>query len=413
MVTKKLEDYVIDIGPMGPIGESEALILRVTRNCPWNRCLFCSVYKDKKFGYRSVAEIKRDIDAVKRIEELIEATRKEYGLDEIIEPEAISNIISQRYSEIYGREPDNFTTENYFARLSLRNVLNWLIYGKKRVSLQDANALIMKPDELIEVLKYLKKTFPTIDIITSYARSKTCAQRSIKELEGLKEAGLSWLFVGIESGCDEVLKFMQKGVTAAEHIKGGQKVMEAGINMAAFVMPGLAGKNPELAEKHVSDTVRVLNEIKPTEVRIRSLAILEDSPLYPLWKSGEFEAPDDEQMIDEIEMIIKNLNFDCIFETLQMTNVLFNIRGRLSVEKPKMLASITAYKAKPALTRLNFRLDRYLYGGYLDFTEARGRYDSQLGELIKEAELSLEKRSRNAKLKIEQAILGIKSKGIP
>ncbi len=411
--TKRAEDYTIDIGPMGPIGEGEALILRGTRNCPWNRCLFCRTYKNKKFGYRNVPEIKGDIDTVKRIEKLIGITCEEAGWPRIMRPDVIYTLVISSYPEIYGKEDYGLTTENYNARLSLSNVVNWLVRGKRRVFLQDANSLILRPRELIEIMGYLKETFPTIEIITSYARSKTCAQRSLEELEELKEAGLSWLFVGIESGCDEVLEFMQKGVTATEHIEGGQKVMKAGINLAAFIMPGLAGKDGGLAEKHVAETIRVLNEIKPTEVRVRSLTVLEEAPLYQRWQSGEFEAPAEDQMIDEIRMIIENLTFDCIFETLQMTNVLFNIRGRLSVEKPKMLAQIASYKTMPHLEKLRFRLDRYLYGGYLDFVKVWGKFDSQLRELVEKAELSLEEGSTDAELRTEEAIFAIKSKGIP
>jgi len=415
METRELNDYAIDIGPMGPIGEGEALILRATRNCPWNRCLFCPTYKNSKFAYRSVPEIKRDIDTVKRIEELVRDaswTSWSIGFGGRINREVIQEVI-YGHPEIYGRDNYSLTPENYIARRSLSNVVNWLIYGKRRVFLQDANSLIIRSGELTEVLKYLKETFPIIETITSYARSKTCAQRSLKELEELKEAGLSWLFVGIESGCDEVLKFMQKGVTGEEHIEGGQKVIQAGINLAAFVMPGLAGKDEELAEKHISETIKVLNEIKPTEVRIRSLAILESSPLYGRWESGEFEAPTEEQMIEEIQLLLENLNFDCIIETFQMTNVLFNIRGRLSARKEELLTKIAQYKAMLPMERLKFRLNKYLHGGYLDFVEEWGKFDFQLSQLIQEAIASLEKGSPDAETKTEQAIFAIKSKGVP
>jgi hypothetical protein len=406
-------NYIIDIGPMGPIGEGAALILRVTRNCPWNKCLFCPTYKGKKFGHRDVEEIKRDIDAVKRIENLIKATFEEIGWPGIIKPAIVNMIMIRSYPEIYNKDDYDLPPENYAARLTLSNVVNWILYGQKRVFLQDANSLFMNPDKLIEVLRYLKATFPTIEIITSYARSKTCAQRSPEELKELCKAGLSWLFVGIESGCDEVLKYMKKGVNSREHIEGGKKVMAAGINLADFVMPGLAGNNGQLAEKHVLETIRVLNEVKPTEVRIRSLAVLIDSPLYLRWESGEFKAPTEDQMIDETGMIIKNLNFDCTIETLQMTNVLFNLREELSAEKEKILANIASYKALPPIERLRFRLNRCLSDGYLDFVKGWGKFDSQLSRLIEEAKESLEKESPDAEMKTEQAIFAIKSKGIP
>ena len=408
MNPERFADYCIDIGPMGPIGEGEALILRATRNCPWNRCLFCPTYKEKRFELRKVEEIKRDIDTVKRISELIEETSWKIGWAGRIGQEVISEVVLS-HPEIYGREPSDLTPENHTARRTLSNVINWIWYGKRRVFLQDANSLIMRPYELVEVLNYLKTAFPTVEIVTSYARSKTCAQRTPEQLKELRKAGLSWLFVGIESGCDDVLRFMQKGVTAREDIEGGQKVMEAGINLAAFIMPGLAGKDEKLSERHVSETIRVLNEIKPTEVRIRSLAILEDSPLYAKWQAGEFEAPAEDQMVDELKAVIENLNFDCIFETLQMTNVLFNVRGRLSTGKKEMLAKIAQYKAMPLPERLRFRLNRYLYDGYLDYIKV----DAQLYQLIKEAKESLEKGLPEAEKKVEQAIFAIKSKGIP
>jgi len=412
METKEFSDYAIDIGPMGPIGEGEALILRASRNCPWNKCLFCPTYKGRKFVYRNVPEIKRDIDTIKRIAELVEETSWRIGFGGRINREVLQEVI-YAHPEIYGEEDYSLTPENYIARRSLSNVVNWLIYGGRRVFLQDANSLIMRHGELIEVLNYLKETFSTVETVTSYARSKTCSQRTLEQLKELKEAGLSWLFVGIESGCDEVLKFMQKGVTCEEHIEGGQKVMQAGINLAAFVMPGLAGKNGELAEKHVWETIKVLNEIKPTEVRIRSLAVLESAPLYARWESGEFEAPTEEQMIDEMQLLIENLNFDCIIETLQMTNVLFNIRGKLSARKEGLLAKIAQYKAMPLMERLKFRLDKYLYGGYFEFVSEWGKLDSGLSQLIQEAIASLEKESPDAEAKTEQAIFAIKSKGVP
>ena len=86
-------------------------------------------------------------------------------------------------------------------------------------------------------------------------------------------------FVGVESGCDRVLEAMKKGATKREHISGGQKLMASGIKMAAFVMPGLAGEDREMGRRHVADTLDVLNQVRPTEIRVRSLAVLESAPL--------------------------------------------------------------------------------------------------------------------------------------
>jgi len=412
MVTvKRPGNYTIEMGPMGPIGEGESLILRVNRNCPWNQCLFCPVYKGKRFSTRSVEEIKRDIEATRRVCELLNEVSWEMGFTGSIERQVVETLI-RRHPEIYGQYPISVTEEQWLALESLSNIANWLLCGAKRVFLQDANALFMKSKDLVEVLQFLKKSFPTIETITCYARSKTCERKSSEELKELRDAGMSWCFVGIESGCDDVLNYMRKGVKGEEHISGGQKILVSGIRMAAFVMPGLAGSSKELMQRHVYDTLTVLNEVRPTEVRVRSLAILESTPLYTKWEAREFEAPSEDQMIDELRMLLEGLHFDCTIETLQMTNV-FTVKGRLSEKKREMLEQIESYQALPLLERARFLLDRYLYGGYLTFVKSWGKCDLRLNSVTEEAEISFRQRANDVMEKVEKAIFAIKSKGIP
>jgi hypothetical protein len=268
----------------------------------------------------------------------------------------------------------------------------------------------MRAPELIEVIRYLKNCFPSIERITSYARAKTCAQRRLEELKDLHEAGLSRLLIGIESGYDAVLDYMQKGVTAQVHIEGCKKVKESGMTLVTFVMPGLGSRR--WAERHVLETVRVLNEIKPNLIRIRSLAIQEDSPLYEKWQSGEFEAPTDDQMVDEIEQLILNLNCDCYIETGQLTNVLFEIEGYIPEQKEEILEIIRGYKTMSPGERLSFRFRRYL-AYYVPYISDRGILDNQLLQLLEKAKESLGKYSYESEQKIEQAILAIKQRGIP
>lgn len=411
MPETKNEDYVLELGPMGPIGEGAALMLRINRNCPWNQCLFCSAYKGQKFSARGIGEIKRDIDKVRRIADLLESTSREMGLNGWVQPE-VSRRVVQDHPEIYGGDLSGETEDQWLAVRSLTNTANWLMYGARRVFLQDANALFMKPGELIEVLGYLKKSFPTVDTVTTYARSKTCAQRSLGELKELHDAGLSWCFVGVESGCDGVLDSMKKGATQREHISGGEKLMAAGIQMAAFVMPGLAGRDRERSAKHLRDTLSVLNGIKPTEVRVRSLAVLEKAPLYARWQSGEFQAPTDDQMVEELKALVEGINFDCSFESLQMTNVL-TLKGRLPGRKESFLQSIGQYQALDHLERAQFLFNRYCYGGYLDCVESWGKWDSTLQSRVDDCVKSLKNKAPDAMDKVEKAIFSIKSKGIP
>ena len=184
--------------------------------------------------------------------------------------------------------------------------------------------------------------------------------------------------------------------------------------MAAFVMPGLAGGQRALTGTHVTETIGVLNEVRPDEVRVRSLAIIESARLYEKWRSGEFIHPTDDQMIDELERILEDLTFDCVFETLQLTNV-FTMKGRLSAKRATWLADIARYKALSPLERARYRyiLHRYLSDGYLDCVESWGLYGARLQTLIEKAAQSVQARSADAVDKVDRAIFAIKSKGIP
>jgi len=179
------------------------LLIRTTRNCPWNLCKFCygTPYNRERFQLRSVEEVKRDIDAAKAISELIEVIAKKLGgIDwaaRLIDPYFLYN---KSFMELDQNELRNFQ--------SVTNVFNWLRSGARSAFLQDANSLIMRTPDLLEVIIYLKQTFPGLQRITSYARAKTLAQKTktLEELKELRKAGLSRLHVGLETGDDELLK---------------------------------------------------------------------------------------------------------------------------------------------------------------------------------------------------------------
>jgi hypothetical protein len=391
---------------MGAIGEYGSLLLRINRNCPWNRCLFCSTYKGSRFEYRTTDELKRDIDVVEVLANMVNETYHKLGWLEGWDDEFIQTIISDN-PDIY----KNISREEYSSKYySIANVYRWISNGAKDIFIQDADAIIMRTPELIEVLAYLKGKFPTIERVTSYARSKTCLHKSLEELKELHKAGLSRLLVGIESGYDPVLEYMRKGISAEEHIEAGKRVIDSGIKYIAFVMPGLGGRR--WSERHISETARILNEIEPPLIRIRSLAIQENSPLYEKWQSGEFEPPTDDQMVDEIELLIENIDYGCDIETGQLTNILFEIKGALPADRERLLGIIRRYKAMPGIDRLKFKLSRYLRY-YLHWVREMGMVDSQLIQHINEAEESIELCSPDADEKMERAALTIKQKGIP
>jgi radical SAM superfamily enzyme YgiQ (UPF0313 family) len=331
-----MED-TFELGPFRPPSEAFSLLLRLTRNCPWNRCRFCGMYKGQKFELRSVEDIKQDIKAVRRIyDRIIElAWQSGYG-----------GRLKDAARMILNKPPDQ----------SSYNVGLWLYGGGQNVFLQDANSLIMRTHELVEVLHFLKETFPEVNRITSYGRSKTAAKKTLEELVEIREAGLSRLHIGLESGSDTVLKLMDKGVTAAEHIAGGKKVVESGISLSEYVLLGLGGRG--LWREHAIETARVLSEINPGFIRIRTLSVSPGLPMYAGLEDGSFVLENDEEMVEELRLLVENLDCDSNFVSDHINNLLQGVEGKLPHDKEKMLATIEQFQSLPPEERINFRIGR-------------------------------------------------------
>jgi radical SAM superfamily enzyme YgiQ (UPF0313 family) len=185
-------------------------------------------------------------------------------------------------------------------------VFNWLAVGAKTAFLQDANSMIMRTSDMLEVLRYLKETFPSLERITSYARSKTLDKKPLEDLKAIHDAGLTRLHVGLETGDDELLKFVDKGVTAEEHIRGGRKAKEAGFELSEYVMPGLGGR--ERSEGHALNTARVLNEINPDFIRLRPFVTGMGSPIYEDYKKGLFDLTSPHERLRELRTFVENLD---------------------------------------------------------------------------------------------------------
>jgi len=186
-------------------------------------------------------------------------------------------------------------------------VFNWLCFGGKTVFLQDANTLIMPTDQLVEVLIYLKDLFPAIERITSYARAKTIAKKSSRELKDLREAGLTRLHVGLETGDDELLAYVDKGVTSDEHIEAGRKAKEAGFELSLYVMPDLGGR--DMSDQHARNTARVINEIDPDFIRLRPFVPSQNIPMYDDYDKGILKLSSPHERLQEVKTLVENLIF--------------------------------------------------------------------------------------------------------
>ncbi|HQP05483.1 MAG TPA: radical SAM protein [Smithellaceae bacterium] len=273
-------------------GGSASLLLRITENCPWNKCTFCEMYKGHPFGYRPVADVKADIDTVKAISDEIREISIKTGNDGRINREVLQAILSV----------DPYLRENY----CFSSVFNWLYYGGKTAFLQDANSMIMRPGEFVEALQHLRKTLVSLTRVTSYTRSKTLAQRKLEELVAIRKAGLDRIHVGLETGDDEILKIVRKGVASEEQIEGGKKAMAAGFQLSEYWMPDLGGR--ERWRRHAENTARVLSAINPHYIRSRPLVPRQGTGLFEEYEQGRLHISSPHERLEELQVMIENLN---------------------------------------------------------------------------------------------------------
>jgi len=338
MIWPKITERTFEQGPIRPPSEAYSLLIRATRNCPWNRCQFCPVYRGQKFELRPTEDIIKDIETAKAIAEDIKQLACRTGNGSRVKEVAAT---------IYNQSQYNCST---------RNVAVWLWAGGDCAFLQDANSLIMRTPDLIQVIIHLKKSFLELTRITSYARSKTAAKKSVEELQQLKSAGLSRLHIGLESGSDQVLSYMDKGVTADEHIRGGQNVKAAGISLSEYIIPGLGGR--KMTSQHSRETARVLNEINPDFIRVRTLYVRQGMDLWSKIENGDFELQNEDEVIEEVGRIIEELEVTSELKSDHILNLLPELEGKFPEAKQVCLDTIHRYLALPENERLNFRLGR-------------------------------------------------------
>jgi len=391
-------EYCFEMGPIRPPneGRESSLLIRVTRNCPWNRCEFCPTYKGFKFEYRGINQVKADITTVKAIASGLKDASWKTGYGGTISDAVIADFINN-HSELYGKGYVNEDLQQNRLQ-SLINVANWLASGGTTVFLQDADSLIMRTPELVEILDHLKAAFPQIERITSYARARTLSKKTLEELIALHHAGLTRLHVGLESGCDDVLEYVQKGVTAREHVEAGIRVIKAGIELSEYVMPGLGGQS--LSEKHTRDTVAVLNQIKPNFIRLRSLIVRHNTPLHNKLERGEFVPLSDDELIDEVRLLIELLNCSSYLVSDHMSNLLLELEGHLPEDKPRLLETIQRYQATSQTERLKFQLKRRLRS----YLNVYGGLPPEIEQKVQESSDEIDRDSHDAPKKVAETI---------
>ena len=322
MALEKAGKYAFEVGMYRPPSEggSYSLLLRFTRNCPWNKCTFCGMYKHEKFSQRSSEEIKGDIDSIAELITDMQSLSRELGHDRQINRDVVVGMIE--------KEPELDSSHGFVM------VLNWLSSGGKTAFLQDANSLMMPTDKLTDVLKHLRSTFPSLERCTTYARSKTLSRKPQEELAAIRKAGLDRLHVGLETGDDALLKKIKKGVTGEEHVAGGRKAIEAGFQLSEYWMPGLGGK--EAWENHAKNTALVLNGINPHYIRSRPFSPWAGTPIHDEYVKGALTLLSPRETLIELRLLI---------ETLEVTSkVCFDHAGNSWVNRNGRLLFTQSYE---------------------------------------------------------------------
>jgi len=249
-------DY--DFPPYRPPNEATSALIRASRGCPWNKCLFCTMYKTLKFQPRPVEEVKKDVD---------------------------------KAVEIYK--------------------------GARTIFIADSDSLAMK--NIDEIVRHIKLCFPDADRITSYARAKTLMKLGSERLKKIKDAGLTRVHVGLESGDKETLEFMQKGATPEEMIAGGKSAKDVGFELSFYILIGAGGK--ERLKEHAVESARVCNEVNPDFIRLRTLVVQRGSLLEEKMNSGQYKPTSPIEKLEEVKTFIENLNVkNCELASDHITN---------------------------------------------------------------------------------------------
>lgn len=339
-MAKSLTEYEgFELGPIRPPSEAYSLLVRITRNCPWNQCSFCGLYKGKKFSLRPKEHILKDIDIIKKCIDVLKET----------DSSSIDNrrSLALQLEKTLGANND----------LAYRCATSWYMSGMKSIFLQDANSLVIKPNNLVEILNYIKASFPSVERITSYARSHTIARMKDADLKRIADAGLNRIHIGMETASDKVLELVKKGVDKTAHVIAGQKVKKAGIELSEYYMPGLGGN--EYFRESALETADALNQINPDFIRIRTLAIPDHTLLHKDYEEGIFTRTNDIKMIQELLILFENLHgITSIVKSDHILNLIPEVEGQLPEDKEKIISALEWFIGLTEEEQMIFRIGR-------------------------------------------------------
>ena len=264
-----------------PPSEAHSIIFQVTIGCSHNRCAFCGAYRDKRFRIRDNTEILQDID--------------------------------------------------YAAKYCRR---------QKTVFLADGDALVIPHARMLNLFQSIRKNLPWVRRISLYGNCRDILARSGQQLAELKNLGLDRIYMGLESGHDPTLTAIRKGATAEEMIIAGRRVRKAGIFLSVSCLLGVAGSIAADSIAHAKATAMALNRMRPSQIAILTLMLLENTPLADMARQGRFSLPGRQQLFLELRTLIAGLErFRAQVQANHASNY-FSLNGRLPKDKEKFLALV-------------------------------------------------------------------------
>ena len=262
-----------------PPSEATSLLLQVTVGCSHNRCTFCPSFKDKRFRIKSLEEIVEDLE---------------------------------------------------YASRRIRQV--------DRLFLCDGDALIIPQKRLLEILEAVRRHLPGVRRIGTYGNAKSILRKSVEELRKLKEHGLGIVYLGIETGNEELLRKIRKGATCHQIVEAGRRVKEAGITLSATVLLGIGGI--EKSTEHARDTARILTDVDPDFAGVLTVMIVPGTPLDEERKAGAFVLPGTFDLLKELGVILSGARFSNCFFTANHASNYLPIRARMPRDREKVVQLI-------------------------------------------------------------------------
>lgn len=262
-----------------PPSEARSLIIQATIGCAHNDCTFCYMYKDEPFIIRKYEDIVKDLEEIRE----------------------------------------------YFPRF-------------ERIFIADGDALVLKTEDLLKLLQYIKENFPNVKRVSSYATAGDINRKSVEELQELYDMGLEMLYIGFESGDDEILRDIKKGLTYQDYLDAMKKCREVGFETSITIIVGLGGT--EKWRQNALNTAKLISETKPDYVSYLTMRLYQNTPLYRDYEEGKFQMPSAEELLVEMRLFLENVDSEgSVFRSNHASNYV-SLGGTLNKDREMLIAQI-------------------------------------------------------------------------